>query len=557
MRAWAERCFAEIRHRLPRKQDVDPLFYACAIMLACSLILGGAPRSGFFGEVILGFLAIPLLAFSVWRLLEIDPTRQMRWALCFCLALLALPLLQLLPLPPWLWTALPHREISAETFTLLREDPPWRPLSVSPDATWVSLLSLLPPISIFVSMLLLGYRERRWLSLLFIVLGVLTAFLGLLQIAQGPASPLRFYQYRNLNEAVGFFMNRDHFAALLYVVFLLASAWAVNAAASLEAGLLRKQFDVVSSIASLGFFAILFVLLAAEAMARSRAGMGLMMIAVLGAFFLGVAERGKAAPQASSTSRKLLVAATALALILILQFALFRILERFDQNEDVGPGSRTALTADTIEAARAYMPVGSGVGSFVPVYHLFQPPEHVVANVYADTPVNDVAQAWLETGVFGLGLMAWFAFWFGRRSLEIWRGTVPPQAEAVDWSLVRAATIVIPLLAVHAFFDFLFHTLTIMAAAAFACALMIAPPAFALRAMPRRSHREPARHMPPLAIFPSPATPAVAAAKAVPKIAPPSVPKGRWGADMQWPDEWRPSGDQASSAAPKPPDEPR
>ena len=59
MRAWVERCVAEIRLRLPQRQDIDPLFYACAFMLACSLVLGGATRSGFLGDVILALLAIP------------------------------------------------------------------------------------------------------------------------------------------------------------------------------------------------------------------------------------------------------------------------------------------------------------------------------------------------------------------------------------------------------------------------------------------------------------------------------------------------------------------
>ena len=44
MWAWVKRCVAEIRLRLPQRQDIDPLFYACAVMLVCSLIFGGAGR---------------------------------------------------------------------------------------------------------------------------------------------------------------------------------------------------------------------------------------------------------------------------------------------------------------------------------------------------------------------------------------------------------------------------------------------------------------------------------------------------------------------------------
>src|SRR5689334_18355946 len=118
MRAWVERCVSEIVLRLPQRQAIDPLFYACAFMAAGCLIFGGATRSVFLSDVILALLAIPLLAFVLWRLIETDITRQMRGALWFCLALVALPLLQLVPLPGWLWTLLPHREISAQSFAL-------------------------------------------------------------------------------------------------------------------------------------------------------------------------------------------------------------------------------------------------------------------------------------------------------------------------------------------------------------------------------------------------------------------------------------------------------
>ena len=63
-------------------------------------------------------------------------------------------------------------------------------MSVSPEATWLSALSLLPPLSLFIGMLLLGYRERRWLSVVVIAVGVISAFLGLMQVAQGPTSAL-------------------------------------------------------------------------------------------------------------------------------------------------------------------------------------------------------------------------------------------------------------------------------------------------------------------------------------------------------------------------------
>ena len=546
MWAWLKRNVGEIFIGLPRRQDVDPLFYACAFMAAASLVLGGATRSGFLSDVILALLAIPLLALIVWRLFDTDITRQMRWALWFCLALVALPLLQLVPLPGWLWAIFPHREISAASFGLIGQSAPWMPISVSPEATWLSALSLLPPLALFLGTLLLGYRDRRWLSLVILAVGVISVFLGLLQVAQGPTSSLRFFQFTNLTEAVGFFANRNHFAALVYVLVLLVAAWAIEAGATAGSAWQRKEIDAASSIAALGCFTLLVVLLAAQAMARSRAGIGLTMVALLAAFSLSVSDRRVRGGE-SATSR-LLFGAITLATILTVQFALFRILERFDA--DPLQEARITFVSNTIQAARAFMPVGSGLGSFVPVYHLFEQPHDVLANLYITRAHNDVVEAWLETGMLGLALMGWFVVWLGRRSLEIWRGDVPLQADAIDWSLARSATIIVALLAAHSFVDYPLRTSAMMAVAAFACALLIEPPVSAVRR--RRIAQETVRDRNKAGVKPVPAL-AVASASLKPKeltALPPPTPGERWGTDIEWPDEWRDSQDQSSPGWP-------
>jgi O-antigen ligase len=375
-----------------------------------------------------------------------------------------------------------------------------------------------------------------------------------MQVAQGPTSPLRFYQFTNPTEAVGFFANRNHFAALVYALVLLVSAWTVNAGAAAGAAFSRKEFDTASTIAAVACFTLLVVLLAAEAMARSRAGIVLTMVALLGAFSLGVADRRPGI--AETATRRLLFGAIALALVLTVQFALYRILERFDV--DPLQEGRLTFVANTIQAARAYMPVGSGIGSFVPVYHLFEQSQDVMANIYITRAHNDVVESWLESGVFGVALMVWFLIWFVRRSLEIWRGGVPLQADAIDWSLARSATIIVALLAAHSFLDYPLRTSAMMAVAAFACALMIEPPVSALqRRSARKSVREPTKKM--LKVSPAPvlATPSAAMTPKPLTALPPSAPKERWGTDMEWPDEWAASQDRDPPKAPGGPGKPR
>jgi O-antigen ligase len=475
-------------------------------------------------------------------------------ALFFCVAVVAIPLVQLIPLPPWLWTALPGRGPSAAAFEILGQKTPWMPISVVPHETWMSALSLIPPLAIFLATLLLPYRERRWLSLVFLAVGVVSVFIGMIQVAQGLESSWRFFEFTNATEAVGFFANRNHFAALLYALTLFAVAWAVEATVA-EFGQGHRKFDTVSIVAMIGAFTLLVVLLAGEMMARSRMGLGLTIAALLGGFALGASDRRVGS---RVTSSKLLVGAGVLVLIFGVQFALYRVMERFVV--DPLADARLPFGRNTVEAALAYMPLGSGLGTFVPVYAMFEKPEDTIIGTFANHAHNDFLELWLNTGAAGLVLVGMFVVWLALRSVEIWRSAPPPGASELDWTLVRAATIVAALLIAHSFVDYPLRTGAMMAVMAFACALLIEPPVVAQRSiqpLPVVSKKTRA-DMPRLA----PAT-----SSSVPK--PTSVPvraseggslspDQRWGTDVAWPEEWSkpsksPGGNDKPPKVPKPP----
>src|SRR5262249_47202184 len=148
------------------------------------------------------------------------------------------------------------------------------------------------PMAIFLGAVQLGYRERRWLSLVVISVGIGSAFLGLIQVALGPAAPLRLYGVVNNTEAVGLFANRNDFAALMYVVLLFAGPWAMDVA--LKAASWEQVRRAVSIVMLTAAFLVLIVLFVAEAMARSRAGLVLTIVAVAGIFAMAFAERRNA-----------------------------------------------------------------------------------------------------------------------------------------------------------------------------------------------------------------------------------------------------------------------
>jgi O-antigen ligase len=531
------------------------LFWLCAVTLVGCLLLGGSTRSGFLSDALLQLLAIALLLASLWRFIEFRPSKQMRRAIVFCLAIVLVPLLQLVPLPPQIWTALPNREALATSFGLLERDLPWMPISVSPHATWLSAVSLLPAIAIFLGTLLQGYRERQWLSLVVLAAGIVSVFVGLGQVAQGPASSLRIFEYTNDTEAVGFFANRNHFAALLYALTLVAAAWAVVVALAAQPGWHRGSYKIVTLIAS---FTVLVILVAAQAMARSRAGLGLTMVALFGAFmlaFLGRPGASTTTSMTSSTATRLLAAAIVLAVVFVAQFALYRIMERFavDPLED----GRVVIARVTVEAAKAYLPFGSGVGTFVHVYPSFEKPQDTMAGIYANRAHNDFLEVALETGVVGPILMATFLAWLVLRSVQVWPRQ-DPEIPETNQLLARAATMVVGLLVAHSVLDYPLRTGAMMAVIALACALLIEPASsprseVTVTARGARDAQRPVvpKNVAPAANFPA-SQPSATVRQSPDLSARAPKPRERWGNDVAWPEEWRKPGKQDSSPG-KPP----
>jgi len=516
-----------------------------AFTLVCCMLLGGGTRPGFFSDTAVQVISIPLLLMALARMTHWPMPLASQDALVFCLAITAIPILQLIPMPPNLWATLPGREILQSAFELPGRTVQWMPLSVSPRATWLNLCALLPPLSIFTATLMSTNRQRRWLTLVLLGIGLVSVCVGLLQVAQGPSSPLRPFAITNPREAVGFFANRNHFAALLYCVLLYAAAWTCDAVTgrgaqgSSGAGTAR----LIGSIA--GFTAIV-VLVSAQALARSRAGLGLTMVALLGAF--AIASVG-GSHKSSSMYRRILVSAITLAAIFATQFILYRVMERFagDSLED----ARIVFARNTLVASMSFTPFGSGLGSFLTVYGAFEKPADALVDTYANHAHNDVLELWLEAGAAGFALTLLFVFWLLRRTYRLWRKAAKPGGGEIDLLLARASSLIAVLLIAHSFVDYPLHTEAMMSVMGFACGLMLDPPA-ALEKLDRAAGHsrsklarapgnEPAR---------SASAPAVPESEWAPRPQRPNAATVRWGNDIEWPEAWRK--EPSKEASPEP-----
>ncbi len=470
--------------RSPRAQPQVTFFCAVtAAYLALCLLLGGGTRAGFFSDVALQALGVPLMLWAAWRLLDVPPEnggRQGRAIMLACLVGAALPIAQLLPLPPALWTALPGRADFVQTFSAAGIEVGWMPLSLVPRGTWLSALALVPPVAVLLSAVQLGYADRRLPVLVLVIVGVAGAILGLVQLAQGPASPLRFYAFTNTSEAVGFFANRNHYAALLYCLAPFAGAWTIAAVARAgQSGSFQSPRALPHLIVAMVGIAVVAVLVAAVAMARSRAGLGLMLVALVGILAMAYAAPSATADPSPAARRNfvarviswLLLAAIGLAAVFAAQSALPRLGDRF--TADLLEG-RIPLARNTVDAAMAYMPFGSGMGTFVQVYPAFEKASDGFTHAYVNRAHNDFLELWLEAGVAGLVAMLLFLVWVAFACLRVWRRGLPGAAHG-DSLLACAATLALVLLLVHSSVDYPLRTTALMAVFALVTAMVIAP----------------------------------------------------------------------------------
>jgi O-antigen ligase len=436
-----------------------------AYLLLC-LMLGGASAAGFWANMVLQLLALPII---VWALLirrsapMPPPGRQLIGLLLLMALLIAI---QLIPLPPAIWTALPGRGPAAEGFALLGLPLPWMPLSLSPYGTIASGLWLLPAAAVLLGILRLGSFKPNWLAWTVAIVTILSVGIGALQIAGGEGSPWYLYEITNFGVTTGFFSNANHMATLLVAtVPFLAALYVIARGKSRSIQRMSGLFVILA-----GTLTVVFVGLAAN---RSLAGLGLSLPVFAASIFM-ILSRKRKLPRWSI----LLVAVLAIGSVAVAFSAPFGN-NLTGQQAKGSEDSRYTSFTKSLDAAKEFVPVGSGIGSFQTIYRMHEDPAGVT-HFYMNHVHSDLIEIFLETGVPGLLLILLFLAWWGRRTFVIW------SAEEADY-FARAATIASAAILAHSLVDYPLRTAAISALFAMCCALMAEP-----RARVRARREEPA-----------------------------------------------------------------
>lgn len=384
----------------------------CTAFLIVVFLFGGSSRN----DAKINILLVPvtfLFLMSAVMTARIEKLQPHRRIFIFFIVSAAIIGFYLVPVPADIWSAAPGHRRFADTAVEAGVAVGWRPLSMVPHLTWLSLISLTTPLT---ALLLVASTERRQetLAMMFLVLGCTSGLLGMLQILGPSGGPLYFYRITNVDSAVGLFANRNHQAALLACLFPIIAL--LGSQPERDGRKLRFRNSMLVGLAG--------ALVPLVLITGSRAGVVLSTIGIAWAAMIYSAPNARAVRGEDVAKRRFLIGGVAvyglgmtfLAIILARAEAIERLLD-----DDVGGTSRTGIWALTIKQASDFFPFGTGFGNFAEMIKVVETDE-MLSPYYINRAHND----WLELvhsgGVPAAILLAIFLLWWAnaaRRLLSV------------------------------------------------------------------------------------------------------------------------------------------
>jgi O-antigen ligase len=411
-----------------------------AIWLISVMLLGGARVPLPSVQTYMVCSSVIVIACSLWRLRNGLPSGASAVAASLAALSFALILAQLIPIPYDMWQALPGREQAVRAFEAIGAAPDNLALSLSPAETKRASLSLLPPLAAFLGVLSVPRRLFWFLSGSIFLCAMVGALIGIIQKSQGAASGLYFYRDPGLAKfASGTFANRNFFATQLFTAVPFIAAFTMVWAAKWN---LRPILVLAFTVIYIG------ILVAVLAAIGSRAGILLSMVSVLVTFLLVFRNPLNKHTKIGVGKGVLLML---VALVIMAQASMVGIL-RLAETDPVND-LRTTISAVSFQAAKAQFPAGSGFGTFVPVYQLYETSE-VIVDGYVNHAHNEWLELVIEGGAPAIALIAAFMLWF----FYVMFKTIRLPAKDPANAHIRAAGFAMVFMLLHAVVDFPLRT---------------------------------------------------------------------------------------------------
>jgi len=397
----------DIRALGAEQRSNAPFAAVCALLIAV-FVLGGSSKDYVPGLLLLRPLAVVALAIGLYHFTR-DDWARFKFPVGFMAATLGLVMLHLVPLPPFLWMALPGRELAIAAGEAAGIEQPWRPIALVPYRGWNAFYAMLVPVAALICALHCTREQHR--LLVKIVLGgvLLSALWGVIQSVSGYSTSTFFYGAPRVNVPNGLFANRNHMAALMVSslpLFTLIASRAKGPRATI----------VKTACAALAAFAIMMALITG-----SRTGMALSFVSLAASWLVWNARPRQASAVRRTSRRQVWVpyAFGAFGVAMLGGFALMLTQTTgFDRLLSAGSGEveefRFTVWRTIVDFAPAYLPFGSGIGSFIEIFKVHEP-STMLAQSYWNHAHNDWLEWAMEGGIPAIVLMLVAVVgWFGR-----------------------------------------------------------------------------------------------------------------------------------------------
>ena len=434
-----------------------------ALLVVSAVVFGGASQRNDLALALVELTAVPLLCVALYRIFSSGAWRENKGLLALTAAVIAVPILQLIPLPPEIWTGLTGREQAVVALQLLGQEPGWTPLSLTPDATRAALWALVPPVAMVLAITTMDASSRLSIAAILVAGAVASILLAGAQLASG-GEALYLYSHSRAGEFNGFSANRNHIATLVLMGLPIAAA--------VGAGL----FGPRSARENVGrWIFALYAVLAVIAIGLTRSRTGIVLVGPV--LIVSLLLMWQATRRGGSLWKMLGFAAiAALGVATVAAFGLAPILDRFESARESGDLRFEAWPA-IIHAGNSVQPWGAGLGAFDPVFRSFEPLSDLGPRFW-NRAHNDYLELWLEAGLIGTVLTGLVLVWAAQAWVLSWRGSSERELPV----LARAAGVCVLVVALHSVVDYPLRTETIAVFLAF-CFGCLTPPAASRRTL--------------------------------------------------------------------------
>lgn len=420
----------------PHASILSPIGQLYTLLLVAFFFGGGGSAYGLANFAVQG-LSIVILAFN-YEYVGLFVKNAPRPLFLLICATIALPVAQLIPIPPKVWTELPGRTLLEQSLELIGRPNAWYPITLSPARTSMSLFSLFPALTVFILGFAVATRDVLMAHFFVVLLAVPLLFLGVIQVVSH--GDYLFYGGRtNAQYLYATFANHNTTGIFLCVcVAIIINIPISSLVPEIKVGITAKRachaFRAIFA-AAVSFGVIL---------TQSRSSMALLLLILAAKAVSAIGRRAALSHLTLKMCAFYFAIGIAVVGVLVSGPRFQDSFSRFYSVANVRP----AIWTDTAASVLRFWPVGSGISTFPEVFEVDESLEHVWA-FHSGRAHNDYLELAQEAGIFGIALVASWGIFIAYCFLSVWQ-----RRDREAQSLSRISLYGLSLVALQSFVDY-------------------------------------------------------------------------------------------------------